>query len=74
MRAKRENVTLIVYGWEGNQPGTLSWVFPSLTAAVSAVRALRNAVQWLIVAGTRAATGSVDDVRRHHRVLAERMA
>lgn len=45
-------VTLVVYGWRSVQPGTLSWVFPSLRAALAAVRAMRkNAVQWAIVAG-----------------------
>lgn len=76
MRAKRKDVTLIVYGWEGNQPGTMSWVFPSFSAAVRSVRALRNAVQWLIVRGARVAGGrfDVEELRRHGGVLAERMA
>jgi hypothetical protein len=44
-------VTLVVYGWENVQPGTLAWVFPSLKAAITAARAMRNAVRWIIVAG-----------------------
>lgn len=72
----RNPVTLIVYGWQGNEPGTLSWVFPSLGAAVRAVRALRNAVRWLIVAGPSKKRGSVDveRVRRSGLVLLERFA
>ena len=68
------SVTLIVYGWDVNEPGTLSWVFPSVSSAMSAVRALKNAVRWLIVAGRRAASDSldIDDVRLHERVLLER--
>jgi hypothetical protein len=46
-----EHVTLIVYGWKSVEPGTLSWVFPSVGAAVAAARAMTNAVRWAIVAG-----------------------
>ena len=69
-------VTLIVYGWRENAPGTLAWVFPSYAAAVKAVRALRNAARWLIVAGRGAAEHDVDvdEVRRSALVLAERFA
>ena len=69
-------VTLIVYGWHENAPGTLAWVFPSYAAAVKAVRALRNAVRWLIVAGRGASEHDVDvdEVRRSALVLAERFA
>ena len=65
-------VTLIVYGWHSNEPGTLAWVFPSLEAASRAARAMRNAVRWLIVAGERA-TGAldVDALRRDGVVLME---
>ncbi len=48
-----DQVTLVVYGWHNVQPGTLSWVFPSVTAAVSAARAMTNAVRWAIVRGRR---------------------
>jgi hypothetical protein len=69
------NVTLVIYGWEDNEPGTLSWVFPSVEAAVRAARALRNAVRWLVVAGARAAgKRDVDEIRRSERVLVERFA
>jgi hypothetical protein len=44
-------VTLFVYGWHNVQPGPLWWVFPSLRAALEAVRAMRNAVKWCVVAG-----------------------
>jgi hypothetical protein len=46
-------VTLIVYGWQSVQPGTLWWVFPSFSAALTAARAMKNAVRWAIVAGSR---------------------
>src|SRR5262245_57950742 len=39
-----EQVTLVVYGWHNVEPGTLSWVFPSVSAAVAAARAMKNAV------------------------------
>ena len=48
-----EHVTLVVYGWQNVEPGTLSWVFPSVGAAVAAARAMKNAVRWAIVAGRR---------------------
>jgi hypothetical protein len=79
-----EQVTLIVYGWHENAPGTLAWVFPSYGAAVSAVRALRNAVRWLIVAGRRTAEVrpgignedrvDIDRMRKSALVLAEGFA
>jgi len=68
-------VTLVVYGWQGNQPGTLSWVFPSVGAAMRAARALKNAVSWLIVPGRRdTAELDLDEVKRYALVLAERVA
>ncbi|MCL2448936.1 MAG: hypothetical protein FWD17_08320 [Polyangiaceae bacterium] len=71
-------VTLIIYGWYESQPGTLAWVFPSLSAALRAVRAMRNAVRWLIVRGRRVATGDVeidiDALRRAGSVLMEHAA
>jgi hypothetical protein len=51
-----EHVTLVVYGWKNVEPGTLSWVFPSVTAAVAAARCMTNAVRWAIVAGKRDAS------------------
>ncbi|MEI7894067.1 MAG: hypothetical protein WCI05_13315 [Myxococcales bacterium] len=71
-----DKVTLIVYGWRGNEPGTLSWVFPSLGAAMAAVRALRNAARWLIVAGTPSPRDgvNVEEIRRTGVVLLERFA
>jgi hypothetical protein len=76
-----EKVTLIVYGWQGNEPGTLSWVFPSLTAAMSAVRAMKNAVKWLIIASTETVLArdeeeevDVEEVRRSSVVLFEKFA
>ena len=74
--AQRQAVTLVVYGWQDNDPGTLAWVFPSLRAALRAVRALRNAIGWLIVRGQRAVEGDEDVValRRAGAVLVEHMA
>jgi hypothetical protein len=73
MKSRAHGVTLVIYGWYDSQPGTLAWVFPSLRAALSAVRALRNAVGWLIIEGKRALEGEVDvhALRRAGRVLAE---
>jgi hypothetical protein len=74
MRTRRDAVTLVIYGWHESEPGTLSWVFPSLRAALQAVRALRNAVGWLIVRGKQAFDGDVDlaALRRAGQVLVER--
>ena len=46
-------VTLVIYGWKNAEPGKLAWVFPSLAAAIGAVNAMRNAVRWAIVPGSR---------------------
>ena len=46
-----EAVTLFVFGWHVVEPGPLSWAFPSLRAALDAVRTMRNAAQWCIVRG-----------------------
>jgi hypothetical protein len=75
-RETREAVTLVVYGWQGNDPGTLAWVYPSVRAALRGVRALHNAIGWLIVRGKRAVEGDVDVValRRAGAVLVEHMA
>jgi len=64
-------VTLIVYGWRENAPGTLAWVFPSFTAARTAVNALKNAARWLIVAGKREEETDVERIRRDALVLME---
>jgi hypothetical protein len=73
MRRRIDAVTLVIYGWRENEPGTLAWVFPSLAAALRAVRAMRNAVRWLIVRGRRAFEGDVDvdGLRRAGAVLVE---
>jgi len=73
---QRKAVTLVVYGWQGNDPGTLAWVFPSLHAALRAVRALRNAIGWLIIRGKKAVENDVDvaALRRAGAVLVEHMA
>lgn len=66
-----EEVTLIVYGWENVQPGTLSWVFPSLRSALNAVRAMRNAVRWAVLHGAGDAAQDVDSARENGLVLVE---
>lgn len=55
-----DTVVLVVYGWKSVQPGTLSWVFPSLSAAVHAAHTMTNAVEWAIVAGGGLASATVD--------------
>lgn len=67
-----DEVTLVVYGWHSVDPGPLSWVFPSLTAALNAARAMRNAVHWVIVRGKEMA--NLADAREHGAVLAESAA
>jgi hypothetical protein len=54
-----DSVILVIYGWKSVQPGTLSWVFPSVAAAAHAAHTMTNAVKWAIVAGG-AARASVD--------------
>lgn len=49
--AARE-VTLFVHGWYNVEPGLLSWTFPSLRAALDAVRRMKNAIGWCVVSGT----------------------
>jgi hypothetical protein len=73
MKTRRSGVTLVIYGWYDSQPGTLAWAFPSLRAALSAVRAMRNAIRWLIVEGKSALDGEVDvdALRRAGRVLVD---
>jgi hypothetical protein len=68
-------VTLVIYEWSESQPGTLGWVFPSLAAALRAVRAMRNALRWLIVRGKRAVDGQSDigALRRSGGILIERV-
>lgn len=70
--AAAANVTLFVYGWENVEPGPLSWVFPSLRAALEAVRAMRNAVEWTICSG--ADWDDVDAARAKGAVLVEQNA
>ncbi len=65
-------VTLFVYGWESVEPGPLSWAFPSLRAALDAVKTMRNAVEWCIVAGSEWV--SVDAARAKGAVLIEQNA
>ncbi len=69
-------MTLVIYGWRGSEPGTLAWAFPSVRAALRAVRAMRNAVGWLVVEGRRVFDGEVDlfALRTAGAVLVERPA
>jgi hypothetical protein len=73
-----EAVTLVIYGWHDSEPGTLAWVFPSVRSALRAVRAMRNAVRWLIVRGRRAIDRDsvepidIENLRRAGLVIAER--
>jgi hypothetical protein len=66
-------VTLVIYGWSESQPGTLAWVFPSLRAALRAVRAMRNAIRWIILKGQQVFEGEVDidALRQSGRILLE---
>jgi len=67
--AAAEAVTLFVYGWDNVEPGPLSWAFPSLRSALDAVRTMRNAIEWCIVAG--AEWTSIDAARAKGAVLVE---
>jgi hypothetical protein len=49
-----DSVILVIYGWKSVQPGTLSWVFPSVAAATYAAHTMTNAVRWAIVKGSPA--------------------
>jgi hypothetical protein len=57
-----DTVVLVIYGWKSVQPGTLSWAFPSLAAAVFAAHAMTNAVRWAIVAGSAVRAGVAPDL------------
>lgn len=70
--AAAANVTLFVYGWHNVEPGPLSWVFPSLRAALDAVRTMRNAVEWSIVSGREHTT--IESARESGDVLVEQSA
>lgn len=64
------HVTLVVYGWHNVQPGTLSWVFPNVRSAIGAANTMKNAVQWAVVKGDRAA--DIDSARRDGAIVVER--
>jgi hypothetical protein len=70
--AAAEAVTLFVYGWENVEPGPLSWVFPSLRAALDAVKTMRNAIEWCIVSGHE--WSDIDAARESGAVLIEQNA
>jgi hypothetical protein len=69
--AAARGVTLYVYGWHNVEPGPLSWAFPSLRAALDAVRTMRNAVQWCIIAG--AEWTSIEAARAEGSILIEQL-
>lgn len=71
-RLDAEIVTLFVYGWENVEPGPLSWAFPSLRAALDAVKTMRNAIEWSIVSGHQ--WPSIDVARESGAVLIEQNA
>jgi hypothetical protein len=75
MRLRHHVVTLVVYRWRESEPGTLAWVFPSVRAALRAARAMRNAIGWLVVEGSRVFDGEVDvdGLRRGGLVLIEQL-
>jgi hypothetical protein len=66
-----QSVTLFVFGWHVVEPGTLSWAFPSLRAALGAVRTMKNAAQWCIVSG--AEWSSMEAARAEGAVLIEQL-
>jgi hypothetical protein len=67
-----ESVTLIVYGWKSVEPGIMAWAFPSVAAAVHAARAMTNALDWAIVAGSPSpAPQSLDRLLAEGPVLLE---
>lgn len=68
--APQTDVTLVVYAWHNVQPGVLSWIFPTVRAALSAAYAMRNAVRWAIVRG-RADANDLDLARLSGDVLIE---
>lgn len=67
-----DGVTLFVYGWDNVQPGPLSWVFPTLGTALDAVRTMKNAIAWCIVAGRE--WTSADAARANGALLVEQSA
>ena len=64
------SVTLCIFGWQNVQPGTLSWVFPSLDAAIRAAEAMRNATEWLVIEGPIPAS-EIEWARRRGTILAK---
>ena len=62
-------MTLFVTGWHNVEPGPLSWPFPSMRAALDAVRKMKNAVEWSIALGRD--YESLDDARARGMVVIE---
>jgi hypothetical protein len=65
-------VTLFVHGWHNVEPGLLSWTFPSLRAALDAVRRMKNAIAWCVVSGS--GWTDLDSARAGGAVLVEQLA
>lgn len=68
--AARE-VTLFVHGWHNVEPGLLSWTFPSLRAALDAVKRMKNAIGWCVVSGT--GWSDLETARASGAVLVEQL-
>ncbi len=62
-------VTLFVSGWYNVEPGELSWPFPSMRAALDAVRKMRNAIEWSIALGD--GYESLEDARARGMIVIE---
>jgi hypothetical protein len=65
-------VTLFVHGWHNVEPGLLSWTFPSLRAALDAVKRMKNAIAWCVVSGT--GWTDLDSARANGAILVEQLA
>jgi hypothetical protein len=66
-----DTVRLIVYDWDGVQPGTLSWLFPSVREALAAAFALKNAERWMIVRSEGGHEASAQELRERGVVVLE---
>ena len=66
------SVTLFVTGWHNVEPGPLSWPFPSMRAALDAVRKMKNAIEWSIALGTDYTT--IEEARASGLIVIEQRA
>jgi len=65
-------VTLFVHRWHNVEPGLLSWTFPSLRAALDAVKRMKNAIGWCIVSGS--SWRDLDAARAKGAILVEQLS